>query len=222
MATIRIRNRRRDEQAIPDLCIRCARPTDYRKTKQFSWYPPWIIVLLLLVGPIPYIIVALILTKKRTLEVPLCDQHRHHFLWAPLFIGLGLVLIIILAIGTGIVGSQASQAGDDTLFGLLCGGGVLFFLVWLIVAIILQNRLVKPKEITDDEITLTGVAEEFVEEFENEMEARRASRLDREAQEGWAGGGSGRARDEEERGRDRYRREDDEGEDDRDRYSRRR
>jgi hypothetical protein len=214
MATIRIRNRRRDEQAIPDLCARCGQPTTFRKTKEFSWCPPWVFLLALLVL-VPAIIVGLILTKKRTLDVPLCALHRHHFLWAPLIIVGGFVLLVALAFALTVLANEFDLP-------VLCWGWVVFLLIWVIAALSIQTRVIRPKEITDDEITLSGVAPEFVEEFEDQLEARRASRLDREAQERWSGGGSGRAREEDERGRERYRREDDEEDEDRERYTRRR
>jgi hypothetical protein len=218
MAIVRIRNWWRDEQAIPNLCIRCGQPTTYRKTKEFVWYPHWIAVLLR-VGVLPWLIVALLRTKRRTLDVPLCERHRHHFLRPPLIIVSGFLLVFVLLITLVVMASQFSPDYDVT--GLVCIGALVGLLVWVFMALLSQSQTVRPKEITDDEIVLVGVAPEFVEEIENQLEASRASPLDREVREHWSRGGSGRGRDEEERTRDRSRREDDEDEDDRDRYSRR-
>jgi hypothetical protein len=218
MAIVRIRNRRRDEQAIPDLCIRCGQPTTYRKTREFVWYPHWIAVLLR-VGVLPWLIVALLRTKKRTLDVPLCERHRHHFLWLPIIFAGGVLLIF--AAFSALVGMALQFSPGYDVTGLVCIGTLVGLLVWLFLALLIQSQTIKPKEITDDEIVLVGVAPNFVEAFEDQMKARQASPLDREVRERWSGESSGRAPGEEERDRDRHRREE-EGEDDRDRYSRRR
>ena len=74
---------------LPAVCLRCGAPTVLRKSKTFSWCPQWV-WLLLFFGLIPFAIVALILTKRRTILVPLCAKHKNHWLWRQLLMMAGV------------------------------------------------------------------------------------------------------------------------------------
>src|SRR5207247_1179889 len=63
---------------LPDICMCCGGAATVTKTRKMSWCPPWVGVLIL-AGLIPYAIVAMILTKRATVQVPLCDQHKGHW-----------------------------------------------------------------------------------------------------------------------------------------------
>jgi hypothetical protein len=80
MAVIRLEGRGNEQYDLPEVCMKCGAPAAVRKRKTFSWYPPWV-ALLLLAGLLPFIIVALILTKRRTVDAPLCEDHTNHWLW---------------------------------------------------------------------------------------------------------------------------------------------
>jgi hypothetical protein len=70
---------------LPDVCLRCGAPATLHKSKTFSWHPPWVYVLLI-AGLLPFAIVAIVLTKRRRVEAPLCEQHKHHWLIRQLLI----------------------------------------------------------------------------------------------------------------------------------------
>jgi hypothetical protein len=59
---------------------------------------------------------------------------------------------------------------------------------WVILAVIVQATSIRAKEITDHNITLTGVSAEFVEAYEKEWHVA-PERLDALARERWNQGG---------------------------------
>src|SRR5258708_14518335 len=48
---------------LPMVCMRCGEPATVTRTRNMSWCPPWVGVLFL-AGLIPYVIVAIIMTKR--------------------------------------------------------------------------------------------------------------------------------------------------------------
>lgn len=96
--------------SLPDFCIRCNVPAegDPKKVK-LSWHPPALIALLFL-GLLPYVIVALIMTKKATIYVPLCSEHRSSWTMAAT---IGLILLLA-AIGAfvGLLVLDANHTGS--------------------------------------------------------------------------------------------------------------
>lgn len=60
---------------LPDRCVVCNRPTDYKHKQTFQWHPPAYYVLVC-AGWIVYLIVMLIVRKTATVELGLCDEHR--------------------------------------------------------------------------------------------------------------------------------------------------
>jgi hypothetical protein len=85
---------------LPRRCVKCNEPATNRLRRTLYWHNPAIYLLLL--SPVIYIIVALIIRKSLTFEVPLCDEHRARRRGAILFswlLGLaGLALCFAPAI----------------------------------------------------------------------------------------------------------------------------
>jgi hypothetical protein len=166
MARVRLYRDEVGPDQLPTVCMRCGQPSVVYRRKSFSWYPAWVWVLLL-AGLLPFLIVALILTKKMTIYAPLCAAHRHHWLRRTLFTGLGLLFFVALFIGGGIAAAMLDDARQprwrDVVLTATYGGGVVLFLVWLITAAVLQARAIAPHEITDRDITLGRVSEKFVD-----------------------------------------------------------
>jgi hypothetical protein len=191
-----------DLDDLPDICAKCGAPAVTRKKKQFSWHPQWIFVLIL-VHILVYIIVALIMTKRKTVHVPLCADHKGHWLWRNLVIFGGLLALGFIFVG-GIIALEAAgqQQAQDELLGLVCMGGVLGAIIWLVAVLIMQSTAIRPQEITDNSITLKGVAEGFAHACEDNW-LYEEDRLDRTVRERWRG-------PQRSRGPARYAREDDE------------
>jgi hypothetical protein len=159
-----IRLDRFEASELPPVCIRCGGSATLHKDKSFSWYPPWVAVLIL-AGLAPYLIVAIILTKRMTVAAPLCDRHKGHWFWRTFLIVasfLGLVGLFVLFIVFA-VQSQPGARDTDMLAGIACAGAAVGFLFWVIAAIVLQMTAIRPTEITDHTITLTGVAPDFID-----------------------------------------------------------
>jgi hypothetical protein len=164
MAQLRLGRHELEEDWLPPLCMRCGEPAALTKRKTFSWYPTWV-YLLILVHLLVFLIVALILTKRMTVPVPLCDRHRHQFLW-PVLLGVAALLLLLGTIFGGIALVAAlddvlDRDAKDVFFPIWFIGGFGLFLVVLIVACVVQYRTIRAIEITDRVITLMNVAPRF-------------------------------------------------------------
>jgi hypothetical protein len=210
MSTVRLDSDYGSVEDLPDLCMKCGAPADLRKNKSFSWYPPWVSALLL-AGLIPFAIVALILTKRCRVEVPLCAQHKGHWLMRQLLV-IGTLLALL---GGGVIAMFASMDnhGNDNLSGMVCLGWVGLMIGWIVLAAIVQLTSIRPKEITDSSITLTGVSDAFAEAYEEEW-SERPEELDEVARDRWNKKDRRRAADS-----DRVRRAEEDEDEDEDRRS---
>jgi hypothetical protein len=162
--------------------MKCGAPATLRRSKQFSWYPPWIAIILLVAWPV-FLILALVLTKKRRLSVPLCDRHRLHWVWPPVIILSSL--LVPLGIGFCALLLDARDPDIEDLRGFVCAAALVGLVVWIILVIIIQARVIRPTEITGTgEIALAGVSPVFIEAYHEEREEEhRQSRLDRSVRE---------------------------------------
>jgi hypothetical protein len=197
---------------LPDVCLKCGRSTSNRVTKTFSWVPGWVYILIL-VNLIVLLIVAMILRKSVTAHVPLCQDHKNHWLYRTLGIVLGLVAAIGWVIAAIVIMGSLPPGSDLT--GLVAMSMLGALLGWLIMAAVVSATAIRAVEISDRRgLKLTGVCREFVDAYhdfeEGFEEVRRPRRVRPDAEERW----SERRRDRPEE-RDRYRGED---EGDRGRY----
>jgi hypothetical protein len=162
---------------LPPVCMACGAPATVRKSKQFSWQPQWVPILIL-AGLLPYLIVSIVLTKRQRVETPFCDKHASYWWLFPTLLTLSFFAIL----GVGFAGfvvlnalnaaAQNGPRGSD-LSGFACLATVVGFLVWLIVAVVLQNMRIRPSEITDRHIELTKVSREFADAVDEEAERER-------------------------------------------------
>jgi hypothetical protein len=187
MASLIVQDQYHETLAETDACMRCGQPAVVLKYRRFSWCPQWV-YLLLLVGLIPCAIVALILTKRKKLNIPLCEAHKNHWLWRQLVVVGGFLAFIALGFAAMVLmGSQQGGRRGDDVAGFICLGAAGLGLVWLITAVIVQQTAIRPTKITDRAITLTNVSKEFVQAFLRPGDDNVAEVAD-EAGERWAGG----------------------------------
>ena len=185
MAEIRLRLREANG-GLPDVCMCCGEPSTVLKSKNMSWCPPWVLVLIL-AGLLPYAIVATILTRRATIQAPLCDQHKGHWFKRTMWNVGTFFLFAAICGGMFFLGVALGDNGrqGDTFMGIACGLSALLGVTWLIILIVAQYTAIRPKEITDKDIPLTNVAKEFVDavdeqDREDRPRRRRDSRDDGE------------------------------------------
>jgi hypothetical protein len=218
MAKVELSRDDAEDGRLPEVCMKCGAQSWKQKSRTFSWYPPWVGVLIL-GGILPFVIVAAVLTKRMTVRVPLCDEHQNHWSWRGWFIGVGAILMLMLGLGCFAVlvatdqPQQRGGGGANPLAGVLCAGGGVAFLIFIITAAIIQQLAIRPTEITNEAITLTNVAPEFSEAVEEAYDRYERDRRERRPQR--------RQWEEDDRPRDRgdrYRDRDDRYRDRDDRY----
>jgi hypothetical protein len=162
---------------LPPVCMVCAEDSETTVRQNLSWYNPlW--NLMFLMGLLPWIIVVLIMTKRATLSAPVCDQHRGHFWKHKLVSGLAVFVGIFVCVGFMVAGFAVADQNRQQEWMGFAGviAGAAGFLVFITVAVIASKRMIRPLEIRDDEVHLTRVAPEFVDEvraFRRKMRQRR-------------------------------------------------
>src|SRR5436309_11323322 len=146
MAQVTLRDPEWQGYELPPVCMRCGAEATLYKRKRFSWYPPWLNVLIL-AGLLPYAIIVAIMTKRMSVNVPLCGRHRFHWggrvlaMVLPFFFLIGMVVVLVA------VASSRAGRGDDTIatvIGLTLLGG---FVAWLILLVVISSTTMRPTEI---------------------------------------------------------------------------
>ena len=142
------------QAVLPDRCIKCNSPADGdRLRRKLSWHHPgWF--LLVLVSLWIYIIVALCIRHKATIDIGICEQHRarrrNGIIAAWLVALAGIVAIVI-------------GASNNSLAGLIALGAVLI-LASLIMGLVFSN-IVSPKKIDEYYVWLKNVNPEYLAQF---------------------------------------------------------
>ena len=98
-------------------------------------------------------ILAMVLTKRARMLVPLCDKHRNHFLSRALLTWLGFAGIFVVALLCAAIAGRH----DEVWLALL-----VYFVAWLVAAAIAGTTAIRPAEITDHYVRLTNVSHAFV------------------------------------------------------------
>ncbi len=160
---------------LPDVCMCCGEEATTTTTKNMSWCPPWVGVLVLVAVPV-YLVVMLIMTKRAKVQVPLCEDHKGHWFNRHLIVWGSFALVALLGLAIFIMMMALPREHTDRIGPFACIGGLVLFIAWLVVLIVCQSTAIRPKEITDDDITLQGVSEAFVDAVEDAYRERRARR----------------------------------------------
>jgi hypothetical protein len=137
-----------------------------------------------LAGIWPFVIVALILTKRQSVEIPFCDRHKNHFL---LRVWAGLGGLAFLCVAGGLFAYLLSVSGpnnrNDDLVGVLCLGWCVLLLIYaLAMSVYGTITTIRPTRIADREVTLTNVSPEFARAVE-ENDAEYERDIDRDVRD---------------------------------------
>jgi hypothetical protein len=139
---------------LPPRCVKNNEPTAGRLKRNLTWTPQWLILLFLCVGPIPYIIVALILQKTAKIEIGLSEEWRGRRNRAMMIAWL----IALAAIGMFVGG----VAFFEQTAGVLLIAGVFTILGALIYGTT-AARMVSPKCIDDHFAWIKGVCPAYLD-----------------------------------------------------------
>lgn len=186
--------------------MKCGTETSHRVTRTFNWVPPWIGITIL-AGLLIYFILAAVLRKTYTVAVPLCEDHKRHWTNRTVLTLVSLVVLVLGSIGLGVLAGNLGPAADDVgpvIVFVIIGG----FVAWLVLVIVANSTAIRPEEITDDGIRLTGVCMEFSDAYREMEDREREAR--REARDHWDDRPRPKRRDYREDEDDRPRRRDDE------------
>lgn len=140
-----------DGASLPGRCVKCNVATDDRVKRKLYWHHP-AYYLLLVTGVLVYVIVALCVRRKATVEVGFCERHRKRRLLDMLLGWIGFFGGIVLMIAG--FGNEIPAAG--------MGGIVL--IVGSIVYLIVRTNIVAPKRINEDgRVWLIGACREYLD-----------------------------------------------------------
>ncbi|MCI0359069.1 MAG: hypothetical protein L0211_11375 [Planctomycetaceae bacterium] len=145
---------------LPDICVKSNEPTMQRIARKLQWHHP-LLALTIFIGLPVYIILAIVLTKRATIHLPLTEewiarrQRRMIFAWAVGLLCLGLIV--------GGIALAVQLDDPNYLFLMLLGiVGGLTALIGGQAAV----SMVTPKRMTDDYIWLKGVHPDFLDRLE--------------------------------------------------------
>ncbi|HEX4608809.1 MAG TPA: hypothetical protein VH092_11450 [Urbifossiella sp.] len=156
MATVRIHEKEESGEGLPRLCMRCGGPATGDVPGAFSWVNPWIYTLVPL-GLFPFLVVMLFARKTSKIRVPVCDRHVNHWRHREMFMGAGL----ILGVGVVVLGlSQMGKMDPDTL-NVAAVAAVAGALAWVVTAVVLERRAIRPRRMTDHWTDLVNVSPAF-------------------------------------------------------------
>lgn len=156
-----------EQGRLPRVCMTCGAPAEVERGKLFSWHPGWVIVLIF-IGLLVYVVVALVLTKRRRVWTPLCQRHANYWSVRAWYIlgGFGAILLaLIVWLVAGANGAAETQWWP--MGGLAVGGA---FLAWLISAAVLQSVSIRPERITATKIGLLAIHPQFKAALERQRD----------------------------------------------------
>jgi len=143
---------------LPDICLKSNGKATRRLPRSLSWHHPAIYVLVV-ISPIIYIIVALVVRKTATIQLPLTDEWYARRRWR-MFVACSLVVACIPLLIAGAAFADQLAIAPWLMVGAFLGilGATIYGL--------LACRLVKPERITDQYIWLKGVNPDFLNRLE--------------------------------------------------------
>ncbi|MGH9774774.1 MAG: hypothetical protein ACRD50_07480 [Candidatus Acidiferrales bacterium] len=140
---------------MPPQCIRCGAPATQTLPIKYGWLKPFHYVWILF-GALPFVIVAMIVMKRMTIALPLCDAHRQQRK-SRLTLGWVLALLgfVFMFLPLALADSNPGLAGLGFLLGLAA-----FFAGIIIVS--LASKLIRPSFIGKDYGAFIKVSPQFL------------------------------------------------------------
>ena len=142
------------EAILPNRCVKSGATVSERGIlREYTWHPP-AIAILILAGILPYVLVSLIVSKRAKIVVPLSKTERKRRAigiaigWLIGLSGLGVVVLILVAIGNTQLSIRAAIAG------LFLGASMIVFGMMFGQA---KAAILKPTKISKKHVWLKGV-----------------------------------------------------------------
>ena len=146
---------------LPDICVKSNEPTGgYRLKRKLSWHHK--AVFIAVISPLIYMILALALSKRATIEIGMSDHWRairRRRMWLTAIVMLGGLGLFF---GAFFVESQFPP--PSPVVPLMIFGGMLVGFVGLLFGAI-STRMVKPTKIDDHYIYLKGFHPEYLDRY---------------------------------------------------------
>lgn len=137
---------------LPASCVKCGQPAQNRITSKLYWHSPWL-YLAILANLLIYAVIALVVRKTITLEVPLCGEHRRQRTRLRWVTAGSLVAAVALPVALAAI-DQGALA-------------VTAFVVFLLVATVfsMKARLLVPRYIDTEIAKVRGPCDAFLGQF---------------------------------------------------------
>ncbi len=165
---------------LPDACVRCGYPAAILKIQTMSSVPSWAIILILFGGPLCWVL-GVLLDKRKTVWLPLCEYHVYHWYWRKVTLAITGAIPVILGF-IFCAGVEFKEWEPLAMLSLLCC--YLSIPAWIILAIVLRLTSIRASKITKAAITLRGIAPEFIEALEGQHQ-RPFADVDQLVRERW-------------------------------------
>lgn len=148
---------------LPYRCVKTNEPAETLLRRKLSWHSP-LIFITILAGLLIYVILAVVLSKKADIQVPISHRikkRRSMAIVAGWLFGLGgLGVTILTCILWG--NSQDPMWRDPIPFVII--GGIVFIVFSALIASFVAN-IVSPSKITDRHIWLRGVHSDYLNQL---------------------------------------------------------
>lgn len=137
---------------LPERCIKCNAPTQNTLKRKLRWHHPALYILIF-VGFLFYALLAMVLSKRATIHVGLCETHaatrRRDILITSLLVVLSFVSFYLAVVTDEMTLLLVGVLG---LFGAAVYG-------------VVKARVVAPQKIDDHHVWLTGVNANYLQQF---------------------------------------------------------
>jgi hypothetical protein len=144
---------------LPDRCVKCNAPTQHKLKRNLRWHHPALYILVF-GGLLFYFLLALVLSKRATIDVGLCETHAATrkrdivITW----------MLVLLSFGSFYLAATTEE------MSLLFVG--LTLLLGAVIYGIVKARVVAPQKIDDHYVWLTGLNANYLEQFPEWRAAR--------------------------------------------------
>jgi hypothetical protein len=135
---------------LPYACVKCGGPPEKSLRRNLTWYPP-IAYLGLLVGVLPFGIIAVLLQKRASVNMPMCSRHLQRRKRS-----------ILITWGVGLTGLALAIAGGASTDGVAyIAAGIFVCILSLIFGVTVASPL-KPAKIDAECSYLKGAGTGFL------------------------------------------------------------